>query len=150
MRRRAAQLTAVRFSGSPDRMARRLTDPPLSTYVAAHLPGWVVALLVAWGLVALAGVQLWVGVVLVGTIVAKDAMAYRTMRRYYTPEPPERRLVDHEAIAVTALTPGGLVRIRGELWQARVTSVEELPEGAQVRVRDVQGLLLIVVPVPER
>jgi membrane protein implicated in regulation of membrane protease activity len=129
-------------------VAHRLSEPPLSTYVAAHLPGWSAAALVAWILVALGAVGFWAGALLVGVIVGKDVASYRRKRRYYTPEPAERRLVDQGAVAVTPLTPRGLVRVRGELWQACVASVEVLPEGALVRVRDVQGLLLIVEPSP--
>jgi membrane-bound serine protease (ClpP class) len=128
---------------------RRLTDPPLSTYVAAHLPGWVAAALVAWALVALGAVAPWAGLLFVGVMVAKDVVSYRRMRGYYTPEPAERRLVNHHAVAVTSLSPRGLVRVRGELWQASLRSVAALPEGAVVRVRDVQGLLLIVEPAQE-
>jgi membrane protein implicated in regulation of membrane protease activity len=130
-------------------MLRRFTEPPFATYVVAHLPWWTAALLVAWVLVALFGVDLWVGAVLAATVMVKDVLSYRTMRRYYTPEPAERRLVDHGAVAVTPLAPQGLVRVRGELWQARVASVEKVPEGTLVRVRDVQGLLLIVERVPD-
>lgn len=122
----------------------RLTEPPFSTYVLAHLPGWTGAVVVAWALVALAILPVWVGVLLAGAVVAKDVLSYRTMRRYYTPEPAERRLVDQGAVAVTQLSPHGMVRVRGELWQARVASGVPVAEGARVRVRDVQGLLLIV------
>ncbi|CAN5745857.1 hypothetical protein BH24ACI5_BH24ACI5_03800 [soil metagenome] len=122
----------------------RLTEPPFSTYVLAHLPGWTGATVAAWALVALAVLPAWVGVMLAVTMVAKDVVSYRSMRRYYTPEPAERRLVDHGALVVTRLSPQGMVRVRGELWQARIISGEPVPEGAIVRVRDVQGLLLIV------
>ena len=125
-------------------MPHRFTEPPFSTYVVAHLPGWTATLIVAWIMVALFGVQLWVGGVMVATVVLKDVLSYRSMRRYYTPEPAERRLVDQSAVAVTPLAPSGLVRVRGELWQARLMSIEGAPQGALVRVRDVEGLTLIV------
>jgi membrane protein implicated in regulation of membrane protease activity len=124
----------------------RLTEPPLSTYVAAHLPGWTVVMLVAWVLVTLGGVTAWAATLFVALMVGKDVVSYRSKRRYYMPEPAERRLVDHAAVTVTPLAPRGLVRVRGELWQASVGSIDAVPEGALVRVRDVQGLLLIVEP----
>jgi membrane protein implicated in regulation of membrane protease activity len=133
-----------------DLVPYRLTEPPFSTYVAAHLPGWTVVVLVAWGLVAVGGVTPWAAGLFVALMVGKDVVSYRTKRRYYTPEPAERRLVNHGAVAVTPLAPGGLVRVRGELWQASVESVEAVPEGALVRVRDVRGLLLIVEPAVDR
>lgn len=48
------------------------------------------------------------------------------------------------AIARTPLSPTGQVEIRGELWQASLRGQTSLPVGASVRVRDVEGLLLIV------
>jgi membrane protein implicated in regulation of membrane protease activity len=125
-------------------VATRFAEPPFSTYVLAHLPGWTGASVVAWALVALGILPVWVGLLLAGAMAAKDVVSYRSMRRYYTPEPAERRLVDQRAVAVTRLSPHGMVRVRGELWQARISSREAVPEGAIVRVRDVQGLLLIV------
>jgi membrane-bound serine protease (ClpP class) len=50
------------------------------------------------------------------------------------------------AIAQTPLSPNGQVAIRGELWQATLRGHVSLPAGASVRVRDVEGLTLIVEP----
>jgi len=50
------------------------------------------------------------------------------------------------AIARTPLDPTGQVEIRGELWQATLRSQTTLPVGSSTRVRDVEGLLLIVEP----
>ncbi|MBA3887822.1 MAG: NfeD family protein [Acidobacteria bacterium] len=130
-------------------MAARFIEPPFSTYVLAHLPGWTAAVIIAWVVVDFGGLPFWVGALLVATLAAKDVVSYRTMRRYYTPEPAEKRLVDYPAVAVTPLSPRGLVRVRGELWQARISSVEVVPQGALVRVRDVEGLLLIVESATE-
>jgi membrane-bound serine protease (ClpP class) len=125
----------------------RFTEAPFSTYLLAHLPGWTAATVIAWAFGALAILPVWVCVLLAAAVVAKDVVSYRTMRRYYTPEPSERRLVGQGGVAVTQLSPLGMVRVRGELWQARIVSAVSVAEGAVVRVRDVQGLLLIVEPV---
>jgi membrane-bound serine protease (ClpP class) len=50
------------------------------------------------------------------------------------------------AIARTPLEPTGQVEIRGELWQASLPPQTTLPAGAAVRVRKVEGLLLLVEP----
>ena len=50
------------------------------------------------------------------------------------------------AIVRTPLSPTGQVEIRGELWQASVRSGAALPVGASARVREVEGLVLIVEP----
>jgi membrane-bound serine protease (ClpP class) len=48
-------------------------------------------------------------------------------------------------IARTPLNPYGQIAIRGELWQATLQSPgSQLPVGASVRVRSVDGLLLVV------
>lgn len=130
-------------------MGSRLTEPPLFTYVLAHLPGWIGATVAAWALGSLAVLPVWVGALLAGAMIAKDVLSYPSMRRYYTPDPAERRLVDQQAVAVTRLSPRGMVRVRGELWQARVVPDGTVTEGTFLRVRDVQGLLLIVEPAPD-
>ena len=50
------------------------------------------------------------------------------------------------AIARTPLSPDGQVEIRGELWQAHLEGPSEVSIGATVRIRDVDGLQLIVEP----
>jgi hypothetical protein len=44
------------------------------------------------------GVTPWAGAVFVGVMVGKDVVLYRRWRRYYSPEPAERRLVACEAL----------------------------------------------------
>jgi membrane protein implicated in regulation of membrane protease activity len=50
---------------------------------------------------------------------------------------------------VEALAPDGRVRVRGELWRARVRSdagddAEALVRGTTVRIEEIEGLRLIV------
>lgn len=47
-------------------------------------------------------------------------------------------------VAETDLAPQGKILIHGEIWVARAT--ENIPKGARVRVREVQGLTLLVEP----
>jgi len=56
-------------------------------------------------------------------------------------------LLGLEGVVTSPLSANGegMVRIHGELWRA--TSKEDLPEGARVRVRQVDGLKLDVEPV---
>lgn len=56
-------------------------------------------------------------------------------------------MVGGTAVARTALSPGGQVEIRGELWQARLREQAFLAVGAVVSVQMVEGLILIVDPV---
>jgi membrane-bound serine protease (ClpP class) len=52
-------------------------------------------------------------------------------------------IVGERGEAVTALSPGGQVRVHGELWNA-VSSGEEIPAGCKVTVEGVRGLTLTV------
>lgn len=55
-------------------------------------------------------------------------------------------LVGRTAVVVTALAPQGQVKLDGEVWEARAPL--ELPVGAEVVVRSVEGLILDVAPMP--
>ena len=54
-------------------------------------------------------------------------------------------LIGTMGVARTALTPDGMVFVRGELWSA--TSSKTVPEGMKVRVTKIEGLRLFVEPV---
>lgn len=60
----------------------------------------------------------------------------------------QKRIVGQEGVALTALEPEGVVRVAGEEWSAR-TAGEPVGEGDQVWVYEVDGLTLVVGPVPE-
>ena len=114
----------------------------LRTYVIAQVPGWTLAAVAAgilyrWGLIL--G---WLAFTLFALWVAKDLVLFPFMRRYYMPDPPERRMVGLCGVALTEIAPHGVVRIRGELWQAE--SERPIAEGARVRVLNVDGLHLRV------
>ena len=49
--------------------------------------------------------------------------------------------------AYTDLDPAGKVLVRGELWEARARA--RIPQGARVRVREIEGLTLVVESAPE-
>jgi membrane-bound serine protease (ClpP class) len=57
-------------------------------------------------------------------------------------------LVGAVGIAQQTIAPQGQILVHGELWQAQ--SATPVAAGDQVRVRAVQGLTLLVEPVPER
>jgi membrane-bound serine protease (ClpP class) len=54
-----------------------------------------------------------------------------------------------EIIGQTGVVRGGLVAVRGELWQARSADGEPLVTGDRVVVEAVEGLVLVVRPVRE-
>jgi membrane-bound serine protease (ClpP class) len=50
-------------------------------------------------------------------------------------------------VAQTDLDPTGEIRVHGELWKARASG--RIPQGSRVRVREIEGLTLLVESTPE-
>ncbi len=55
-------------------------------------------------------------------------------------------MVGRHATAVSALAPGGQVRLDGEIWEAR--SDAAVDPGEDVVIESVEGLVLVVEPAP--
>ena len=66
-----------------------------------------------------------------------------SMRRSSYPEVSES-LIGQSGVAVSALDPKGTVHVAGERWSAVSDSEESIPEGEEVIVSDVEGLILMV------
>jgi membrane-bound serine protease (ClpP class) len=58
----------------------------------------------------------------------------------------EAGMIGLVGVAETDLDPAGKVLVRGELWNAR--TAERIPQGARIRVREMDGLTLVVELVP--
>jgi len=58
----------------------------------------------------------------------------------------EAGMVGLVGVAHTDLDPAGEVLVRGELWRAR--AAERIPQGGRVRVREIEGLTLMVESAP--
>jgi membrane-bound serine protease (ClpP class) len=56
-------------------------------------------------------------------------------------------MINELGVARTDLAPEGRVLVHGEVWEARAD--QPIPTGSRVRVREVEGLKLVVVPEPE-
>lgn len=98
-----------------------------------EIPPWVF-----WG-----SVILWIG---------KDVVLFPFLWRSYEQRPDKENnpLIGIRGITSERLDPAGYIRVRGELWKARVTDgYPPIEEGAPVRVIGVEGLTLIVRPHSE-
>lgn len=124
----------------------RPSDRPWRTYLIASLPAWLIAAAVALVLNRVFGVPAWACLMVLAVWVAADLAAYPRLRRFYTSEPASQRMIGEAAVAVSDLTPRGFVRIRGELWQAHAPRGAPIREGQRLRVRQVDGLELVVEP----
>jgi membrane protein implicated in regulation of membrane protease activity len=118
-------------------------------YVVAALPGWFAAMAVAYGVHRWADVPAWAAILLPGLWIAVDVVMYPARRRFYESEPPYRWLVGEAGVALTQLQPEGLVRVRGEIWLARVPAGSPaIAKASGIRVRGIEGLRVIVEPEP--
>jgi len=78
-------------------------------------------------------------------IVAVVVRAVTRARRAPHAHKPKAELIGQMAIVETVLDPTGVVRACGESWSAH--AAVPAPEGAQVRITGVSGLLLEVEPL---
>ncbi len=70
----------------------------------------------------------------------------RFLRRYRVTTGVEG-LIGERAEVIEALSPGGRVRLRGEIWNARGAAA--IARGEPVRVAAVDGLTLVVEPLTD-
>lgn len=131
------------------RREERCTGRIVLKYALLQVPGLVLFVL------ALALVRRWIDFSdallwgLAALWAAKDIALFPFVWRSYAPGRggAGASLVGAEGVARERLDPKGYVRVRGELWQARLEEGEgPVEEGAAVRVRAVEGLTLIVEP----
>ena len=113
---------------------------PLGPYVAAQVPGWIIAAFLAWWAISTLELQAWVVLFLVALWVAKDIALYPILGRFYRSEQPAKRMIGAAGVVVTTLEPEGVVRVGGELWKAQSIAGETLiSEGTTVRVCDINA-----------
>ncbi len=107
--------------------------------------------LVAGSLVLYDGLSLsWITLLvgIVGTsLFMVSGMPAMVRTRFSTPTIGREWMIGEEGEAVTAVSPDGVVRVRGALWRARTNRATPLAEADPVRVVEVDGLLLEVEPL---
>lgn len=107
-----------------------------------------------------AGLDLWPWLWLVPGVVVLVlvVLRYRSLARQGTRLPPgvgATRLQGLTGVVTSTVDPSdpdthGEVRVGGETWAAITTGAEALPEGASVRILDVEGTRVRVEPTDER
>ena len=106
---------------------------------------FVVALLLA--LFVLSPPWTYVAVGVGAAVELGEAWFWWWLSRRGQPTVGVETLVGRRATVTTACTPFGQVRVAGELWQARCDAGAD--EGDVVEIAAVDGLLLVVEPLPE-
>jgi membrane protein implicated in regulation of membrane protease activity len=122
-------------------------DPVWRTYLVVNAADWLLVTLLLIVAVRWFELPMWAGLALLAAWIGKDLVLFPRVRRYYEPEPAERRIVGEDGEALTAIDPEGFARVHGEIWQVRAADASApIVAGTRVLVRDVQGLQLVVEP----
>lgn len=122
-------------------------------YTLLQLPGFVLLVLILFLFHSWFDIPVRAAILVLGLWVAKDIILFPLVWRSYIPQEfsPLKALIGLQGVAVESLNPAGYIRLRSELWSAR--TAENYPNvrtGETVRVKDVEGLTLIVVPIPKK
>lgn len=115
-------------------------------YLLFQLPGWTISSLVLWFLIDRNIVPLWT-CLLLALWVLKDLVIFPWVRAAYESNPSTgtERFIGMTAITQESISPTGYVRIHGELWRAEAyPRAATIPQNTRVRVRDANGLTLVV------
>jgi membrane protein implicated in regulation of membrane protease activity len=120
-------------------------DESKRTYLIVHAADWLAIAAIGYAAVRWSGIPAWIPLLIGVGWIAKDLLSYPLLRCYYESEPPQKRMIDNRGEAMTRLAPDGQVRVRGEIWEASlVDRTSTLERGESVRVRGINGLMLLV------
>lgn len=131
----------------PDRPSARV----VLRYTLLQVPGWLLIVLLLLALDARTPVPAWTLWLAGGLWLVKDIALFPLVWRAYAgtggwPFSP----VGHRGVALRDLAPRGLVRVRGETWQAVAEEGAPIPAGAGVQVTSRDGLILRVQRLSQR
>ena len=120
---------------------------PLARYLTAQVPGWIIVAIGAM-VASSYGADPTLAWTLAGAWVFKDVIAYPFVRRAYERgRPATEALIGQVGVVRDALSPGGWITVRGEVWRAELDGASgSVPAGRKVRVQAVEGRTLRVVP----
>ena len=116
-------------------------------YALFQVPGWVAAAVVLLGLVEWVGLSLWAAAGFFTLWVIKDIALYPLVRTAYESNVKTgvEQLVGKRGVAQEWLDPRGMVRVRGELWQAEAEPHgQPIEPNSEIRITGAHGLTLLV------
>jgi membrane protein implicated in regulation of membrane protease activity len=120
---------------------------PLVRYILFQIPGAVLTATALFFAVRLLDFSPGLAIGLFAIWIVKDAVLYPSLKIAYEAGAPHgaEALVGASGTILETLSPDGWVQIGPERWRARLASdSESLMQGAEIRVRDVNGLTLLV------
>ncbi|MBW2231588.1 MAG: NfeD family protein [Deltaproteobacteria bacterium] len=116
-------------------------------YLAFQVPGWGIALALAWGLDVWSTIPRSMIGSLLAAFVVKDFLIYPFVRSAYEhrPHDPGHRVVGACGKVVVALDPDGWVEVGHERWRARrETDGPMLDVGEKVEIAALRGHTVLV------
>jgi len=124
----------------------------LVRYILLQIPGTALLVLILIQLSDWLDLPAWSVWGLVAISVAKDVILFPFVWQAYDwnrqGEVPS--MVGKRGIANERLAPSGYIKIRGELWKAKVVGDSPpIEKGEAVRIEEMQGLILFVRPYKE-
>ncbi|MBI4524123.1 MAG: NfeD family protein [Deltaproteobacteria bacterium] len=120
---------------------------PWKKYALFQAPGCVAATLALVGIMKWVDLPLWAAVGLFFVWVIKDIALYSLVRTAYESDVKTgvEQLVGEKGVAQEWLDPRGMVRVRGELWQAEAEPRDQRIEpNSEIRITGAHGMTLIV------
>ncbi len=124
---------------------------PGAFFLAPFAIGAVVAAILAFADVPLAGEWAAFVGISIASFAALRPLARRLDRHGGSDGVGSRRLIGRNGIVLKEIKPVelGLVRVDQEEWRAESTDRSPIPEGAAVRIVDVEGTRVLVAPTKE-
>jgi len=115
-------------------------------YTAFQVPGWCIAAGGGWLAHRWLEVPVWLASGVLVVWVVKDYALYPFLRFAYESDHrlPIERMIGHSGTAAEPLSPDGYVRVRGELWRARLAGNDLLDRGERIEVTGIEGTTLLV------
>jgi len=107
---------------------------------------FVIGSLTLYDGISLSWITLLAGIVGM-TIAMLTGMPAMVRARFSTPTIGREWMIGETGEARTAVSPEGVVTVRGAPWRARTNRATPIPAGEPVRVAEIDGLVLEVEPV---
>ena len=119
----------------------------LILYVLLQIPSLAVLILILMVLRSYMDLSQYAFWGTVGLWILKDILLYPVVGRYYNPNYRKDRfsMIGLSGVAQEPLKPTGYVRVRGELWKAKILDQNTyINAGEPIIIRGIDGLTLLV------
>ena len=121
----------------------------LIRYMLLQLPGFALLILILGLLRSFIDLPGYVAWGIIGFWIVKDILLYPVVGRFYNPNYSKYNfsMIGLTGIAQEPLNPKGYIRVKGELWKAKVLDKEvKVNAGESIIIRGIDGLTLLVEP----